>query len=133
MGKRFVFILLVICLVLPICLPIHLTAQDFPRPANSVFNAGAAKHGDEYILLNRVEDFEGDSCLWVARSPDGIHFTPDPQPAMVRSTEGYYALYEQYGIEDPRLTKDHAGQFEGYLVKPFVVRDLLSQIEEAMK
>jgi predicted GH43/DUF377 family glycosyl hydrolase len=82
-----------------------LTAQDFPRLVNAVFNAGAAKHGDEYILLNRVEDFEGTSCLWVARSPDGIHFTPDPQPAMVRSTEGYYALYEQYGIEDPRITR----------------------------
>jgi predicted GH43/DUF377 family glycosyl hydrolase len=82
-----------------------LTAQDFPRPVNSVFNAGAAKHGDEYILLNRVEGLDGTSCLWVARSRDGLHFTPDPEPAMVRATEGHYATYEEYGIEDPRITK----------------------------
>jgi len=82
-----------------------LTAQDFPRPVNSIFNAGATKCGDEYILLNRVEGLDGISCLWVARSRDGVHFTPDPQPAMVRATEGYYAVYEEYGIEDPRITK----------------------------
>lgn len=82
-----------------------LTARDFPRPVNSVFNAGAAKHGDEYVLLNRVEDLEGLSCLWVARSQDGLHFTPDPQPAMVRATKGHYATYEEYGIEDPRITR----------------------------
>lgn len=82
-----------------------LTAGDFPRPVNSVFNAGATKHDDEYILLNRVENLEGSSCLWVARSRDGYHFTPDPQPAMVRATKGHYAIHEEYGIEDPRITK----------------------------
>jgi len=82
-----------------------LTAADFPRPVNSVFNAGAAKLGDEYILLNRVEGLDGISCLWVARSRDGVHFKPDPEPAMVHATEGPYAIYEEYGIEDPRITK----------------------------
>jgi len=82
-----------------------LTAHDFPRPVNSVFNAGAAKYGDEYILLNRVEGLDGMSCLWVARSQDGVHFTPDPEPAMVRAAEGRYAIYEEYGIEDPRITR----------------------------
>ncbi len=82
-----------------------LTAQDFPRPVNSVFNAGAAKCGDEYILLNRVQGLDGTSCLWVARSRDGYHFTPDPEPAMTPSTEGPFACYEEHGIEDPRITK----------------------------
>jgi len=82
-----------------------LTARDFPRPVNSVFNAGAAKHGDAYILLNRVQRLDGTSCLWVARSQDGCHFTPDAEPAMVPSTEEPFATYEQYGIEDPRITK----------------------------
>lgn len=82
-----------------------LTARDFPRPVNSVFNAGAAKYGDEYILLNRVENLEGFSCLWVARSRDGVHFTPDPEPAMMPATEGHYATYEEYAIEDPRITR----------------------------
>lgn len=82
-----------------------LTAQDFPRPVNSVFNAGAAKYGNEYILLNRVQGLDGTSCLWVARSREGYHFTPDPEPAMVPSTEEPLASYEEYGIEDPRITK----------------------------
>lgn len=82
-----------------------LTAQDFPRPVNSVFNAGAAKYGNEYILLNRVQGLDGTSYLWVARSRDGYHFTPDPEPAMVPSTEEPFARYEEYGIEDPRITR----------------------------
>jgi predicted GH43/DUF377 family glycosyl hydrolase len=82
-----------------------LTAQDFPRPVNSVFNAGAAKCDSEYILLNRVQGLEGTSCLWVARGRDGYHFAPDPEPAMVPSTEEPFVRYEEYGIEDPRITR----------------------------
>jgi CheY-like chemotaxis protein len=39
----------------------------------------------------------------------------------------------RHHLEDPNQTAAHADQFEGYLVKPFVVRDLLSQIEEAIQ
>jgi CheY-like chemotaxis protein len=35
-------------------------------------------------------------------------------------------------LEDPALAEAHAGQFEGYLVKPFVVHDLLVQIKESL-
>jgi CheY-like chemotaxis protein len=35
-------------------------------------------------------------------------------------------------IEDPRQVEAHAGLFEGYLVKPFIVHDLLLQIKEAL-
>lgn len=36
-----------------------LTVADVPYPANSVFNPGAARIGDEVILLIRVEDMRG--------------------------------------------------------------------------
>ena len=36
-------------------------------------------------------------------------------------------------LEDPVQTKAHADQFEGYLVKPFIVHDLLIQIKEALE
>ena len=39
----------------------------------------------------------------------------------------------RHHLEDPVLTESHASQFEAYLVKPFVVRDLLAQIKEALK
>src|SRR5947207_2525113 len=80
-----------------------LTAQDWPYPANSVFNAGACQVGDETILLVRVEDRRGHSHLTVARSNDGVsnwHVDSNPSfPADVKShTE------EAWGVEDPRLT-----------------------------
>ena len=43
-----------------------------PYHANSVFNPGAARLGDETVLLTRVEDLRGISQLHVARSRDGI-------------------------------------------------------------
>jgi two-component system phosphate regulon response regulator PhoB len=39
----------------------------------------------------------------------------------------------RHHLEDPVQTAAHEGQIEGYLVKPFVVRNLLTQIEEAIR
>jgi CheY-like chemotaxis protein len=39
----------------------------------------------------------------------------------------------RHHLEDPAQTAAHADQFEGYLVKPFVMHDLLSQIDEAVR
>jgi CheY-like chemotaxis protein len=39
----------------------------------------------------------------------------------------------RHHLEDPVQTAVHSDQFEGYLVKPFVVRNLLAQIEEAVR
>lgn len=40
------------------------------------------------------------SHFHVARSRDGIHFTPDPEPFMLPANR-----YEEFGIEDARITK----------------------------
>jgi CheY-like chemotaxis protein len=39
----------------------------------------------------------------------------------------------RHHLEDPIQTAAHADQFQGYLVKPFVVRNLLTQIDEALE
>jgi two-component system, OmpR family, phosphate regulon response regulator PhoB len=39
----------------------------------------------------------------------------------------------RHHLEDPVQTAAHEDQIEGYLVKPFVVRSLLTQIEEATR
>jgi len=80
-----------------------LTAADVPYPANSVFNPGAARVGDETILLVRVEDLRGISQLHVARSADGVtdwRFAAQPllRSDVDRDPE------ETWGCEDPRLT-----------------------------
>ncbi len=82
-----------------------LATEDIPFPCNTVFNAGAVKMGDEYILLLRVEDLRGHSVLALACSDDGYHFTVHDEPVMVPSQEGEFAVYERKGIEDARITR----------------------------
>jgi predicted GH43/DUF377 family glycosyl hydrolase len=80
-----------------------LTAADVPYPANSVFNPGAARLGDETVLLLRVEDLRGISQLHLARSRDGISdWRFDPEP-LLRAEPDHHPE-EIWGCEDPRLT-----------------------------
>jgi predicted GH43/DUF377 family glycosyl hydrolase len=80
-----------------------LTAADVPYPANSVFNPGAARIGDETILLVRVEDLRGISQLQVARSADGeTGWAFDPEPLLRADVD--HDPEETWGCEDPRLT-----------------------------
>jgi len=78
-----------------------LKPQDWPYPANAVFNPAATRLANETLLLVRVEDMRGFSHLTAARSPNGFTdwqidaeptFTADPQ-----SSE------ERWGVEDARI------------------------------
>ena len=80
-----------------------LTAAHFPRPVNSAFNAGVVKFNGQYLLLTRVEDLTGSSCLWLARSDDGVHFIPDPEPALLPASEEPFHTVEHFSLEDPRI------------------------------
>src|SRR5258708_20682107 len=42
--------------------------------------------------------------VW-ARSPDGFHFTADPQPFLIPDRDSPFADYEEFGVEDPRVTR----------------------------
>ena len=80
-----------------------LTAADVPYPANSTFNPGAARVGDETLLLVRVEDLRGISQLHVARSADGVSgWRFDPEPLLRSDVDR--DPEETWGCEDPRLT-----------------------------
>jgi predicted GH43/DUF377 family glycosyl hydrolase len=80
-----------------------LTAADVPYAANSIFNPGAARVGNETVLLTRVEDLRGISQLQVARSADGItRWRFDDEP-LLRPTPDAHPE-EIWGCEDPRLT-----------------------------
>lgn len=78
-----------------------LTPDEWPYPANAVFNPGAALVDGETVLLVRVEDMRGFSHLTVARSADGrtgwrIDSTPTLEPDVD-------AHEERWGLEDPRI------------------------------
>jgi predicted GH43/DUF377 family glycosyl hydrolase len=78
--------------------------RDIPYRANSVFNAGATRIGDETLLLMRVEDRRGISHLTVARSKNGVtDWRIDPGPTLLPNPVDYPE--EIWGIEDPRVTR----------------------------
>jgi len=89
-----------------------LTAADWPHTVNSVFNPGAVRLPDgTTLLLCRVEDRRGISCLWVARSENGIDgWRIDSEPALLPDPEHHPE--ELWGVEDPRIVwLDELGQY----------------------
>ncbi|MGE5679400.1 MAG: glycoside hydrolase family 130 protein [Bacillota bacterium] len=82
-----------------------LTKENVPFRVNSIFNAGAVKHEDEYILLCRVEMPNGRSSFVLARSKDGYSFEVDRKPCLSPEDHGEFIEYVEWGIEDPRITK----------------------------
>jgi len=81
-----------------------ITAEDIPFAVNTVFNGSPIVTPEAIYLLIRIEGMRGHSFFALARSTDGLHFTVDEKPAMLPETEGFFALYESNGIEDPRVT-----------------------------
>src|SRR3954469_20904109 len=81
-----------------------LTRDDIPYAVETVHNAAVVKHGDEYIMLFRSHRRTGRSIIGLARSPDGFHFTADPEPFLVPARDSHFAPYEEFGVEDPRVT-----------------------------
>lgn len=81
-----------------------LTAEDWPYPVHSVFNAGATRLKDgTTLLLCRVEDRTGRSHLCAARSPNGVDgWQIDSYPTL--APDPIQRPEEIWGIEDPRIT-----------------------------
>ena len=78
-----------------------LSAEDWPYPANAVFNPAAVRLNTETLLLVRVEDMRGFSHLTVARSSDGFtNWQIDPVPTMEADQN---SREERWGLEDPRI------------------------------
>jgi predicted GH43/DUF377 family glycosyl hydrolase len=77
-----------------------LTAEDWPYPANAVFNPAAAAVDGQTVLLARVEDRRGISHLTAAWSANGIDgWAVDAEPLLAPDEE---IASEQWGFEDPR-------------------------------
>lgn len=81
-----------------------LTKNDVPYEVATVHNAGVVKHNGEYLMLFRAHKHNGRSILGLARSRDGFQFKVDEKPFMEPATQGEFAEYEAFGVEDPRIT-----------------------------
>ena len=82
-----------------------LTAADVPYPVATVHNAGMTKHDGKYIMLFRAHRDTGRSILGLADSDDGFSFTARDEPFMTPATEGVFAQYEAFGVEDARICR----------------------------
>ena len=77
-----------------------LSAEEWPYPANAVFNPAAALVDGETVLLARVEELTGISHLTVARSANGVDgWSVDAEPLLAPTTG---VESEQWGFEDAR-------------------------------
>ncbi len=81
-----------------------LTRDDVPYPVSTVHNAGVVKYEGRYIMIFRSHLYNGRSILGLAESDDGFHFRVSGKPFMTPSENGIFKEYEEYGIEDPRIT-----------------------------
>ena len=82
-----------------------LTKAEIPYPVETVHNAAVVKHGNQYIMLFRSHLRTGRSIIGLARSLDGFRFTADAQPFLTPERDGPFASYEEFGVEDPRITR----------------------------
>lgn len=81
-----------------------LTKKDVPYAVATVHNAGVTRYKDKYIMIFRSHLENGRSIIGLAKSHDGYHFSVEKKPFMVPSTKGLFKEYEEYGVEDPRIT-----------------------------
>lgn len=82
-----------------------LTKEDVPFKVNSIFNPGAVKYNDKYLLMCRIEMPNGKSSLVKAVSDDGYNFILDPKPTLIPENHKDFFEYVEWGIEDARITK----------------------------
>lgn len=82
-----------------------LTKADVPYAVETVHNAAVVKHEGEYIMLFRSHLRTGRSIIGLARSADGFNFVAAPEPFLVPEQHGPFADYEEFGVEDPRVSR----------------------------
>ena len=79
-----------------------ITPSMMPSEVLYTFNPGAIRFGDETILMMDATTPDDIHRIWIARSRDGIHFTPDPTPAPWPAPDPTHPEKNTY---DPRITK----------------------------
>src|SRR6056297_1696103 len=81
-----------------------LTRKDIPYPVATVYNAGVVKYNGKYIMLFRSNIKNGRSIIGMAESDDGYNFTPHEKPFLEPTSGDVFGDYEEYGVEDARIT-----------------------------
>lgn len=80
-----------------------LTRDDVPYKIHTVHNAGVCKYQGRYIMLFRSHLANGRSIIGKATSINGFEFEVDAKPFLTPATQGDFAEYEAFGVEDLRI------------------------------
>ena len=94
-----------------------LTYKDLPFHCNAIYNPGAVKFGNKYVLIPRVEDGRRDNKLHVAMSDDGYHFKINPEPISIPADEED-KVFEKHTY-DPRVTYLEGNYYITYCAQNF--------------
>lgn len=82
-----------------------LTKNDVPYKVSTVHNAGITKYNGKYIMLFRSHLQNGRSIIGIAESVDGYKFDVRPEPFLMPSSDSVFKEYEEYGVEDVRISR----------------------------
>lgn len=82
-----------------------LTKDDVPYTVATVHNAGIVKHNGKYIMLFRSHLHNGRSIIGIAESEDGYNFKVGAEPFLTPSSDSVFGEYEEYGVEDVRISQ----------------------------
>ncbi len=116
-----------------------LKPADFPAAIHYVFNPGAVKIGNEYLIMADAATGITSIIFWLARSRDGVNFIPDPEPLDWPVDPNY----PECCVYDPRITRfgdeylimyaSHSPAFSGSRVGMVKTRDFkkFTRIEQA--
>ncbi|VAX19230.1 FIG01423360: glycoside hydrolase [hydrothermal vent metagenome] len=81
-----------------------LTKKDVPYRVETVHNAGVTKFENRYVMLFRSHLRTGRSIIGIAQSDDGYNFSASKAPFITPEPDGPFGVYEEYGVEDPRIS-----------------------------
>ena len=82
-----------------------ITLKHLSFPCGDICNAAAVKMDGEYVLLVTIEGLEGRYSIYPARSADGYKFEVGDQPLLAPSSDVRFALYEEMGVKDARISE----------------------------
>lgn len=82
-----------------------LTPNDVPYAVSTVHNAAVVKAADRYVMVFRSHLRNGRSILGLAESEDGFRFRVRREPFLTPAENRPFRDYEEYGVEDPRITR----------------------------
>lgn len=81
-----------------------LTANDIPVACSGVYNSGAIRFNNRYLMLLRVETVDIKNYFWVAESDDGFNFKVWDKPIDIPEDDEFRE-YTTGMIYDPRITR----------------------------